>query len=296
MALVLYTITQLGFPRLLALAIDWTMFDTTLPSGERMRYQVLRIAGAWLVRADEAVTTSCHPGLPRVGAYGEGSAARGVPRQLPPTARSGCGGPRVGPDKMRLFVEATPGARTRQPSLPPKSGRGPRTRNVDHRRVETRRRTPLSGRSSSNHAMTTSCTLDGFSCHRGSGYMPGNSWRGLGRGLRATSAPASGRGPSGLRPFSTPRLHTHRGADAPFLLPAAVSHRRVRVRGFLHSVGVAPSPTACSRIDRGSSSRARQGNREGPGRGSRRVVWPPGASPAVRAAPGPTSYRYNPRR
>jgi hypothetical protein len=26
------------------LAIDWTFFDTTLPSGERMRYQVLRIA------------------------------------------------------------------------------------------------------------------------------------------------------------------------------------------------------------------------------------------------------------
>jgi hypothetical protein len=29
---------------LLGLAIDWTMFDTTLPSGSRMRYQVLRIA------------------------------------------------------------------------------------------------------------------------------------------------------------------------------------------------------------------------------------------------------------
>lgn len=34
----------LGHPRLLGLAIDWTFFDTTLPSGERMRYQVLRIA------------------------------------------------------------------------------------------------------------------------------------------------------------------------------------------------------------------------------------------------------------
>src|SRR5206468_3883547 len=31
-------------PRLLGLAIDWTMFDTTLPSGQRIRYQVLRIA------------------------------------------------------------------------------------------------------------------------------------------------------------------------------------------------------------------------------------------------------------
>jgi hypothetical protein len=44
MALVPHTIACLGFPRLLGLAIDWTMFDTTLPSGERMRYQVLRIA------------------------------------------------------------------------------------------------------------------------------------------------------------------------------------------------------------------------------------------------------------
>jgi hypothetical protein len=43
-ALVAYTIARLGFPRLLALAIDWTMFDTILPSGKRMRYQVLRIA------------------------------------------------------------------------------------------------------------------------------------------------------------------------------------------------------------------------------------------------------------
>jgi Transposase DDE domain len=43
-ALIPYTITCLGSPRLLALAIDWTMFDTVLPSGSRMRYQVLRIA------------------------------------------------------------------------------------------------------------------------------------------------------------------------------------------------------------------------------------------------------------
>ncbi len=43
-ALVPYTIAHLGFPRLLGLAIDWTMFDTILPSGSRMRYQVLRIA------------------------------------------------------------------------------------------------------------------------------------------------------------------------------------------------------------------------------------------------------------
>jgi hypothetical protein len=44
LALVSDTIACLGFPRLLGLAIDWTMFDTVLPSGRRMRYQILRIA------------------------------------------------------------------------------------------------------------------------------------------------------------------------------------------------------------------------------------------------------------
>jgi hypothetical protein len=43
-AFVPHVVGRLGFPRLLGLAIDWTMFDTTLPSGSRMRYQVLRIA------------------------------------------------------------------------------------------------------------------------------------------------------------------------------------------------------------------------------------------------------------
>ena len=43
-ALVPHTIACLGFPRLLGLAIDWTFLETTLPSGHRMRYQVLRIA------------------------------------------------------------------------------------------------------------------------------------------------------------------------------------------------------------------------------------------------------------
>jgi hypothetical protein len=39
MALVPYTtIACLGFPRFLGLAIDWTMFETTLPSGKQMRY------------------------------------------------------------------------------------------------------------------------------------------------------------------------------------------------------------------------------------------------------------------
>lgn len=44
LALVADTVLRLGRPRWVGLAIDWTMFDTTLPSGEKMRYQVLRIA------------------------------------------------------------------------------------------------------------------------------------------------------------------------------------------------------------------------------------------------------------
>jgi hypothetical protein len=43
-ALIPYTLARLGRLRRLALAIDWTYFDTTLPTGERLRYQVLRIA------------------------------------------------------------------------------------------------------------------------------------------------------------------------------------------------------------------------------------------------------------
>jgi Transposase DDE domain len=43
-AFVPHTIARLGFPRLVGLAIDWTMFDATLPSGGRIRYQVLRVA------------------------------------------------------------------------------------------------------------------------------------------------------------------------------------------------------------------------------------------------------------
>ena len=40
LAFVPHTIARLGFPRLVGLAIDWTMFDAVLPSGERVRYQV----------------------------------------------------------------------------------------------------------------------------------------------------------------------------------------------------------------------------------------------------------------
>ena len=44
MAFVPHVVGRLGFPRWLGLAIDWTFFDTVLPSGERMRYQLLRVA------------------------------------------------------------------------------------------------------------------------------------------------------------------------------------------------------------------------------------------------------------
>ena len=44
LAFVPHLVARLGYPRLVGLAIDWTMFDTTLPSGRKMRYQVLRVA------------------------------------------------------------------------------------------------------------------------------------------------------------------------------------------------------------------------------------------------------------
>ena len=43
-ALVPEVVARLGCPARLGLAIDWTMFDVTLPGGRRIRYQVLRIA------------------------------------------------------------------------------------------------------------------------------------------------------------------------------------------------------------------------------------------------------------
>jgi len=43
-ALIPHTVARLGNPRWLGLAIDWTMFDTLTPKGQRIRYQVLRIA------------------------------------------------------------------------------------------------------------------------------------------------------------------------------------------------------------------------------------------------------------
>jgi hypothetical protein len=44
LALIPHTVAALGLPRVLGLAIDWTYFDSVLPSGQRVRYQVLRIA------------------------------------------------------------------------------------------------------------------------------------------------------------------------------------------------------------------------------------------------------------
>jgi hypothetical protein len=44
LAFVPHIVTKLGRPRWLGIAIDWTMFDVRLPCGQRIRYQVLRLA------------------------------------------------------------------------------------------------------------------------------------------------------------------------------------------------------------------------------------------------------------
>ena len=66
LALVSHTVFRLGYPRWVGLAIDWTMFDTTLPSAQRMRYQVLRIAiprkGRALPLLQLAYDRDCLPG------------------------------------------------------------------------------------------------------------------------------------------------------------------------------------------------------------------------------------------
>ncbi len=65
LALVPHTVACLGFPRLLGLAIDWTMFDTALPCGQTwMRYQVLRIAVPRKGRALPLFATGLRPGRP----------------------------------------------------------------------------------------------------------------------------------------------------------------------------------------------------------------------------------------
>jgi len=44
LAFVGHAVARLGYPRWLGLSVDWTMFNTALPSGHPRRYQVLRIA------------------------------------------------------------------------------------------------------------------------------------------------------------------------------------------------------------------------------------------------------------
>jgi hypothetical protein len=62
-----HVVARLGNPRLVGLAIDWTIFDTILPSGERMRYQVLPIAvprkgrALPLLQLAYEIGTACRP-------------------------------------------------------------------------------------------------------------------------------------------------------------------------------------------------------------------------------------------
>jgi hypothetical protein len=44
LAFVGHAVARLGYPRWLGLSVDWTMFNTALPSGYPRRYQVLRVA------------------------------------------------------------------------------------------------------------------------------------------------------------------------------------------------------------------------------------------------------------
>jgi hypothetical protein len=44
LALLPHTVAALGTPHWLGIAVDWTFFDSVLPSGERVRYQALRLA------------------------------------------------------------------------------------------------------------------------------------------------------------------------------------------------------------------------------------------------------------
>lgn len=61
LALVSHTIFRLGYPRWVGLAIDWAMFDTTLPSGERIRYQVPRILSPAQGTGDTSVAAGLRP-------------------------------------------------------------------------------------------------------------------------------------------------------------------------------------------------------------------------------------------
>jgi hypothetical protein len=83
-------ISRLGTPRWLALAIDWTMFESTLLDGSRRAYHVLRIAiprrGRALPLFQQALDVT--DGLPK-GTYAalERDAMAAVVRALPPGVR-----------------------------------------------------------------------------------------------------------------------------------------------------------------------------------------------------------------
>jgi hypothetical protein len=85
-----HTIASLGAPRWLGLAVDWTLFDTVLPTGERVRYQVLRIAVPRRGRALPLVQLAYHRGaLPADHSQNqlEEAALLAVLRALPPGVR-----------------------------------------------------------------------------------------------------------------------------------------------------------------------------------------------------------------
>ena len=89
-ALIPHTVAALGRPRLLGLAIDWTMFDSVLPGGERARYQVLRLAVPRRNRALPLVQLAYHrDALPADTSQNqlEEAALLAVLRALPPGVR-----------------------------------------------------------------------------------------------------------------------------------------------------------------------------------------------------------------
>jgi hypothetical protein len=90
LALIPTTIAGLGYPRLLGLAIDWTFFDSVLPSGRRIRYQVLRIAVPRRGRALPLLQLAYdRDNLPAGQSQNqlEEAALLAVVRALPPTVR-----------------------------------------------------------------------------------------------------------------------------------------------------------------------------------------------------------------
>lgn len=90
-ALIPHTVASLGAPRRLGLSIDWTLFDTVLPTGERVRYQVLRVAVPRRGRALPLVQLAYHRDALPAGASQnqlEEAALLAVLRALPPGVRA----------------------------------------------------------------------------------------------------------------------------------------------------------------------------------------------------------------